>query len=107
MRRLVADPTSLARLTYDKLVAERGLRDSFLECQKVLRTPDALDTNDRFFAVRRGEGTRATFRLALDRLTEWVAPRLAGPSREVVEHGSVTARDALDRASTAGAYAQD
>lgn len=107
MRRLVADPTSLARLTYDKLVAERGLRDSFREYQKVLRTPDALDTNDLFFAVRRGEGTRATFRVALDRLTEWVAPRLAAPAREVIERGSVTALDTLDLGSTDGACSAD
>lgn len=98
MRRLVADPTSLARLTYDKLVAERGLRDSFREYQKVLRTPDALDTNDRFFAVSRGESTRATFRVALNRLTQWVSPRLAQPARDVVEQGTVTAHDALDAA---------
>ena len=99
--------TSLARLTYDRLVAERGLRDSFREYQKVLRTPDALDTNDLFFAVRRGAGTRATFRMAVDRLSRWVAPRLATPAREVVEHGSVTALDALDLGSTEGACVGD
>lgn len=94
MRRLVPDPTSLARLAYDKLVAE-GLRGSFRDFQKVLRSPEALDTNDTFFAVRRGGATSATQHAALERLQRWLDGRLDPSARGVIERGVAAARALL------------
>ncbi len=76
MRRLVGDPTSLARKAYDKLVADTGTTQNYREFQAVLRSDAALTTNDEFFAVRRGVPERAPFRAAIARLAAWITPRL-------------------------------
>lgn len=76
MRRLVGEPISLARLAYDKQVAQQGLTQTYQEFQSVLRTNEALDCNDEFFAVRRHASDLATYRAAAQRTQAWLAPHI-------------------------------
>src|SRR5262245_28532168 len=73
MGKLISAPQSLARMEYERR-REAGETITYDEFKAVLRAPEAMAENDRFFAVRRSRVGRAQFRHNLELALALVAP---------------------------------